>query len=357
VKKNLVLAILALVGGLIEGELAHGQEAKPAVIHIGSGSSGLGAPQTANTMGIVQDLGLMEKEFAPDGIKVEWSFYKGAGPAQNEAFANNTLDFGFQGDMSAIIAKASGIGVQVLSASGVRGNNYIAVRADSTIASFKDLKGRKIATMVGGPTYLFLARLLEANGLTLQDVQILNITGDDAISALISGQVDAVMGKNVLDLSHLAIQDKVKLFYNTKDEPDLWKNISLFTGREAFVKQYPEITERVVKVWVKAAQWGSDEANRQQMFQFWARGGIPVSSEEKEYAGRTAKDISSPLLDGFVHEKIRQDVALCQKIGIIRNNIDVDSWLDDSFQEQAIKELGLAGYWPAYSGVQNEALK
>ncbi len=355
-----MLALAASLGGFMEGQPAcaqQAQEPKPAVIHIGSGSTGIGVQQTNNTMGLVQDLGLMEKEFQPDGIKVEWSFFKGAGPAQNEAFANNTLDFGFQGDMSAIIAKASGIGLDVLSASGVRGNNYIAVRSDSTIASFKDLKGKKIAIMVGGPTYLFLARLLEASGLTLQDVQILNISGDDAISALVGGQVDVVLGKNVLDLSHLALQDKVKLFYNTKDEPDLWKNISLFTGRDAFVKQYPQITERVVKVWVQAAQWGSDEANRQKVFEFWARGGIPLESLEKEYAGRTAKDFSSPLLDGFVHEKIREDVDLCRKIGIIRKDIDVEHWIDGSFQDEAIKNLNLASYWNVYSNVQNEALK
>jgi len=345
------MGVLGMAGSL---QPAAAQEAKPTVIRIGSGSSGLGPPQTNNTMGILQDLGLLEQEFKADNIKIEWSFYKGAGPAQNEAFASNALDFGFQGDMSAIIAKASGIGVEIVSASGVRGNNYIAVRSDSTIASFKDLKGKKIATMVGGPTYLFLARILDANGLTLQDVQVLNITGDDAISALISGQVDVVMGKNVLDVSHLSIQNAVKIFYDTKNDPDVWKNISLLTAREDFVKQYPQITERIVKQWVKAAQWGSDEANRSKMFEFWARGGIPVTSLEKEYDGRTGKSISTPLLDGFVHEKIQQDLELCKKVGIVRSTFDVNQWVDDSFQEQALKELGLENFWTSYTGVQNQ---
>jgi len=38
----------------------------------------------------------------PD-VKVEWSFFKGAGPAVNEAFANNQLDFAIQGDLPEII--------------------------------------------------------------------------------------------------------------------------------------------------------------------------------------------------------------------------------------------------------------
>jgi sulfonate transport system substrate-binding protein len=31
-------------------------------------------------------------------VKVEWYFFKGAGPAVNEAFANNQLDFAIQGE-------------------------------------------------------------------------------------------------------------------------------------------------------------------------------------------------------------------------------------------------------------------
>src|ERR1700693_6160211 len=32
-------------------------------------------------------------------VKIEWLFFKGAGPAVNEAFANSQLDFASQGDL------------------------------------------------------------------------------------------------------------------------------------------------------------------------------------------------------------------------------------------------------------------
>ena len=46
----------------------------------------------------------LDQEFKdqPD-LKIEWSFFKGAGPAVNEALANNQLDFAIQGDLPEII--------------------------------------------------------------------------------------------------------------------------------------------------------------------------------------------------------------------------------------------------------------
>ncbi|HWT38795.1 MAG TPA: nitrate ABC transporter substrate-binding protein, partial [Paraburkholderia sp.] len=68
---------------------------KPAVIRIGVAQQGAGDPPTfgGSPAATVQQLQLVEKEFAADGIKVEWLFFKGAGPAVNEAIADKSLDF------------------------------------------------------------------------------------------------------------------------------------------------------------------------------------------------------------------------------------------------------------------------
>jgi sulfonate transport system substrate-binding protein len=77
----------------------------PAVIRIGIARVGVGnRPYSGGaSVSIVHSRGLLEKEFNGTGIKIVWLFYKGAGPAVNEAIADGQLDFALQGDLPAII--------------------------------------------------------------------------------------------------------------------------------------------------------------------------------------------------------------------------------------------------------------
>ncbi|MFX6759751.1 TetR family transcriptional regulator, partial [Acinetobacter baumannii] len=57
----------------------------------------------------------VEKELADlPGVKVDGSFFKGAGPAVNEAFANSQLDFALQGDLPSVIGRANGLKTRIL---------------------------------------------------------------------------------------------------------------------------------------------------------------------------------------------------------------------------------------------------
>src|ERR1700761_1637421 len=60
----------------------------------------------------------LDQEFKDQSnVKIEWSFFKGAGPAVNEALANNQLDFAIQGDLPEIIGRANGLKTKLLLAS------------------------------------------------------------------------------------------------------------------------------------------------------------------------------------------------------------------------------------------------
>ncbi|VFS67886.1 Uncharacterised protein [Raoultella planticola] len=47
----------------------------------------------------------LEAVFKPQGVEVQWQFFKGAGPAVNEALANRQLDFVYLGDLRRLSAK------------------------------------------------------------------------------------------------------------------------------------------------------------------------------------------------------------------------------------------------------------
>ena len=71
--------------------------------------------------------------------------------------------------------------------------NCIVVLDDSDIRSISDLKGKKVGYSVAGFEDVLLASVLEANGLTLNDVELINVNFSLS-PAVMSGQVDAVIG-------------------------------------------------------------------------------------------------------------------------------------------------------------------
>ena len=71
--------------------------------------------------------------------------------------------------------------------------NCIVVLADSDITEISDLKNRKVGYSVAGFEDALLASILEANGLTIEDVTLVNVNFSLS-PALMSKQVDAVIG-------------------------------------------------------------------------------------------------------------------------------------------------------------------
>jgi len=69
----------------------------------------------------------------------------------------------------------------------------LVVLADSPIKSISDLKGRKVGFSVGGFEDALLGAMLDKHGLTLDDVELINVNFSLSPS-LMSGQVDAVIG-------------------------------------------------------------------------------------------------------------------------------------------------------------------
>jgi sulfonate transport system substrate-binding protein len=109
------------------------------------------------------------------GVKVQYTFFKGAGPAVNEAFANDQLDFASQGDLPQIIGRASGLKTRQLAAGGSHAPLYLAVLPDSSIHTIEGLKGQEVALFRGTNNHLAAVNVLTANGMTERDFQGINM--------------------------------------------------------------------------------------------------------------------------------------------------------------------------------------
>ena len=92
--------------------------------------------------------------------------------------------------------------------------NSLVVLKDGPVQSIADLKGRKVGYSVGGSEEAILGTMLKSAGLTLDDVELVNVNFSLSPS-LISGQVDAVIGAyRNFELNQMEIEGRPgKAFY------------------------------------------------------------------------------------------------------------------------------------------------
>jgi sulfonate transport system substrate-binding protein len=339
--RTFLLVSLALIG------FAHAEE--PVTIRFGFANVGVDNRQFSggNAIATAHAEHYIENGFKDlPNVKVEFFFFKGAGPAVNEAFANGQLDFASQGDLPQVIARASGLKTRILAAGGAHAPMYLAVPPDSDIHSIKDLKGRKVALFRGTNNHLAAVKVLAANGLTERDFQGINMDEASANAALATRNIDAAFGNYGVLL--LADQGLAKIVYTTKGDKPEFERQSTLIAADSFVSAHPDLAQRVVTALVKAAYWSSREENRDALFDIWARSGRPASVYRADFADQTLKYRNSPLIDPYLVEQYRNQARQAKEYGLVRRDVSVDGWFDPQFLNVALKQLGLETYWTRY---------
>ncbi|MFY1615758.1 aliphatic sulfonate ABC transporter substrate-binding protein [Micromonospora sp. WMMD736] len=125
---------------------------------------------------------------APD---VEWSLFE-SGPALTEALKAGSIDIGQVGEAPPVFAAAGKIPFSIIGTSApIPQGEAVLVKADSGYRSFADLKGRTVALNKGSNVHWLLVRLLEANKMTLRDINVKYLKPAEGRPAFDSGQVDA----------------------------------------------------------------------------------------------------------------------------------------------------------------------
>lgn len=325
---------------------AQSAPATPAVIRFGSPELGVGAKSFAgaNPLAVVKARGWLEEEFAKDNIKVEWTFFRGAGPAVNEALASKQLDVVFLGDLASVIGKAHGLPTRLIAVTGRGSNSYLAVPSGSDIKTFADLKGRKVSVLKGTAYQRPFDALLADAGLTEKDVRLVNMDWPTSKAAVITKDVDATFGG--ADLFLLKDQG-VTLPVSTKGRGPTYAIYASVLATEDFVNRYPAVTERITKQIVRASQWASDEANRAALLALWGENsGQGQAVFKAEFEGESLKARHSPRVDDDAVAVYKSVVADALKLGLVKQGFDVELWVAPQFVDTAIKEQKLEALWP-----------
>jgi len=335
-------AALALFGAFTAAQAA------PEVIRIGVATAGGGDPVTwgGSPGGVARNQQWLEEEFKGSGTRIEWLFFKGAGPAVNEALSNKQIDFAYQGDLPSLVGRSNGLNTRLLLASGTRNNLYVVVPPKSDIQSIKDLKDRKVSIFRGTNGHLVAINVLAAHGLTERDIKGVNLDTGSAQAALVSSGVDAAFGGS--EWFKVRDQGLARIVYSTQgQDPAFTRQAGLLVHGD-FEKANPAEVQRVVDVFVRAAKWASDEKNRDALFATWAKSGTPAASYKAEFENQSLAERNTPLLDAFLLARYKAVVDDALKLKLIRRSVTVDDWFEPKYLQAALRKQGLENHWTAY---------
>lgn len=321
---------------------------KPATIRIGFPGAGTGG-RPLPTSGYPANAVFrseIEQEFASEGIKVEWKYFVGAGPALNESFANGLLDFAFgHGDLPLLVGRSTGLKHKVLMSAGRGSDVYFVSPANSPAKTIADLKGKTLSVQKGTATQLQLYRVLAKYGFNdpEKEFRIISQIRDDQVASLSTGDIAGAL----LSPFGLEARGVAKRVAEIFDDPDISAPSTVWVG-EAFEQQYPDIVQRVVTRLVKVAHWSTQEANRETQYQLWTRSGVNTYIDNKKSWDRV-KDLRTrmnPLLDDYYVAAIKKSIDEAKKYRLIRREVSLDGWIERKYLNKALVDLKLENYWP-----------
>ncbi len=249
-KKNIVIVILAVIFTVFSVISGCQPQSNEQVYRIGLGPwIGFGPLYLAQEKGFFQEV----------GIKPELTVITGLAE-RNSALKSGKID-----------ALAAPIDYFVLSAGNrletttvmaidesVGGDGIVAKKS---IKSFQDLKGKKVAFQRGLPSEFFLRALLQQNGMSLDDLEAVDMETAQGGAAFIAGQVDAAVVWEPW-LSKARDEGDGYILASTKEYPNLIVDCLAFN--QEVVEQSPKDVQKIVDVVLKAIvywQKNPEEAN------------------------------------------------------------------------------------------------
>jgi sulfonate transport system substrate-binding protein len=276
---------------------------------------------------LLKDKGLLEKEFARDGIQIVWVQTLGSNKAL-EFLNAGSLDFGSTAGAAALIGKINGNPIKSIYVYSRPEWTALVTRKDAPITQIADLKGKRIAVTRGTDPHIFLVRALQSVGLTEKDVRPVLLQHADGKTALIRGDVDAWAGLDPM-MAQAEISDGARLFHRNKDA-NTW---GILNAREAFLKDHPDIARRVLAVYEEARKYAlANYAEQKRVFISITK--LPEAVVDKQLKERT--ELTHNRIGAAQRDSILQAGLALQQAGVVPASVGVKKAVDDLIDDRHV---------------------
>jgi len=255
-------------------------------------------------------------------------------PEIKEALISDRMQVGFMVAPMAIALAAQGVPIKIVYL-GHRYGSAVVVSKDGPIRSVRDLKGRTIAIPSRfSDERLIVFRALEKNGLTAEDVRMVEMAPPDVAGALAAGAVDAFsMGEPYPSQAELGGFGRV-LFHAREYWPDYMSCVVV--ARQDVIDKRPEAVQVLVDGIARSGLWLDEgRPHREHAADFVARYYYKQRPEILRHA------LTEPL-DRVIYTRLtprKPDFDLVRDLmirtGVLDQKISFEQYVDPRFAEGA----------------------
>ncbi len=274
---------------------------------------------------VLKDKGLLEKEFAKDGIAIRWVQTLGSNKAL-EFLNAGSIDFGSTAGSAALVARINGNPIKSIYVYSRPEWTALVTAKGSNINRIEDLKGKRVAVTRGTDPHIFLVRALQSVKLTERDITPVLLQHPDGKTALIRGDVQAWAGLDPM-MAQAEVEDGARLFYRNASA-NTW---GILNVRESFLRDHPDLVKRVLAVYEQArkhAHANYDETKRT----FIGVTKLPDAVVDKQLKERT--ELTHSKIGPAQKESILAAGLALQEAGVIKPNVNVRAVLDDLIDDR-----------------------
>ena len=259
--------------------------------------------------------------------KIDWRELNN-GVLHIEAINGDALDIGSGSEIPATFAARQKANVRFIAASHEDLNNQVTLaRKDAAIRKIADLKGKRVGYVRATTAHYYLSKQLAEAGLGLDDIQAVNLTPADGLSAFARGDLDAwaIYGYNgqIARTQYGARTIKTGKGY-------LSGNFPVYANPRAVddPRRHAAITDFLLRV-QRAYAW----ANRNYLAYAKAQSAetrVPVGDLVELFNGRSDDYALGPVTEAIVRS--HQEVAdTFQRLGVLDGPANVAPFWDRSF--------------------------
>ncbi len=276
---------------------------------------------------LLKERGLLEKEFAADGISIRW--VQSAGSNKALEFLNaSSLDFGSTAGAAALLARAGGQPIKSIYVYSRPEWTALVTTPKTGITKVEDLKGKRVAVTRGTDPHIFLIRALAEAKLTEKDVRFVLLQHADGRTALERGDVDAWAGLDPL-MAAAEVEGGATLFHRKPEA----NTLGVLNVREDFAKANPALVTRVLKVYEEGRKIALAEPQAVKAVLIAAT----KLSDEVITRQLTRTDFTDPTFTPARQQTILAAGIALQESGIIKPDVNVQEIVKALIEVRPIK--------------------
>lgn len=200
----------------------------------------------------------------------------------------------------------------------------------NTINKIADLKGKTIAASAPGTSpYFVLAWILKKNGMSLKDVNIVNLEPGPAAQAFVAGQNDAAMTYEPYLSTVREKPESGKIIATTLDYPVV---MDTFGCTPQFIKSNPKAVKAMVESYFQALDMIKAEPGKAYEIM-----GADVKQSGEQFGKSAAylrwqdRSANQKFFAGELQSFSAQAADLLLEMGVIKQKPDINNFIDASF--------------------------